>query len=269
MSGRIVVFLGPTLEKERAAELLDALYLPPAEQGSIYTAAQQLQPHAIALIDGVFAKAPAVRHKEILWALRCGIAIHGAASMGALRAAELSDHGMIGHGLIYRFYRATPFADDDEVAVAMTPNELGAQPLGEALINMRLTLRRAERRAVIGREDRLSLEEIARSMHFLDRSYPGLFLRARDALPRERARRISDLETWVAANAIDQKRADAVALLGHLAQIRTGIGHAPFPIMRAPDVRLTEAWHRDLAALGLKFKEPENGRPKHSPTSRR
>jgi hypothetical protein len=261
MAGGIVVFLGPTLESDRARKLLDASYLPPAEQGSIYCAAQQLEPHAIALIDGVFAKAPAVRHKEILWALARGISIHGAASMGALRAAELSDHGMIGHGLIYRWYRATPFADDDEVAVAMAPNEFGAQPLGEALINMRLTFRRAERWGLIERDERLFLEKLARSMHFLNRTYPALFQHAHAAFSGEQGRRIDELEKWVAANAIDQKRADAIALLRHLAQNRTEIAKAPVLAGRISDFRLTEAWRDDLAARGLKFEKPEESVP--------
>jgi hypothetical protein len=258
MSGGTVVFLGPTLKNESARKLLAASYLPPAEQGSIYRAVQQFQPHTIALIDGVFAKAPAVRHKEILWALNEGIAIYGAASMGALRAAELSEYGMIGYGLVYRWYRATPFADDDEVAVAMAPNEFGAQPLSEALINMRLTLRHAERSGLVERADRVSLENLARSIHFLNRTYLSLFRRVRTNFSEEHGRRLSELEKWVVANAIDQKRADAVGLLQHLAQNRTKFEQAPDIAGRISEFRLTEVWRDDLAALGLPYEEPED-----------
>jgi hypothetical protein len=261
MSGDIVVFLGPTLESGQAKERLDASYLPPAEQGSIYHAARQLQPRVIALIDGVFAKAPAVRHKEILWALSCGIAVYGASSMGALRAAELAKHGMIGHGLIYRWYRATPFADDDEVAVAMTPNEFGARPLSESLVNMRLTLRLAERKRVITRDDRLALVILARSIHFLDRTYPSLFRRARSSFSGEQCRRMDELENWVGANAVDQKRADAIGLLQHLAQNRVKFEQAAVRAGRASDFRLTEAWREDLAALGVEFEKSEDWAP--------
>jgi hypothetical protein len=261
MSGGIVVFLGPTLESEQAKDLLDASYLLPAEQGSIYHAARQLQPRVIALVDGLFAKAPAVRHKEILWAISCGIAVYGASSMGALRAAELSRHGMMGHGLIYRWYRATPFADDDEVAVAMTPNEFGARPLSEALVNMRLTLRHSERKGVITRDDRLALLRLARSIHFLDRTYPSLFRRARASFSGEQGRRVDELEEWVAANAIDQKRADAIGLLQYLAQNRTQFEQAPVRAGKASAFRLTEAWREDLAALGVEFEKSEDRMP--------
>ena len=144
MSRDIVVFLGPTLPRDRGARLPPGALSATGRTGIRLSGCMlAYSRRAIVLIDGAFAKVPAVRHKEILWALSRGIEVYGAASMGALRAAELSAVGMRGYGLIYRWYRAVPFANDDEVAVAMTPSELGAQALSEALINMRLTLRRA------------------------------------------------------------------------------------------------------------------------------
>ena len=174
MAGDVAVLLGPTLTVAEARRHLDAIYLPPAEQGSVFRAVAEHRPAVLALIDGAFAQRPAVRHKEILWAMARGVEVHGAASMGALRAAELATCGMIGHGFVYRWYRRTPLADDEEVAVAMAPPELGSAALGEALINMRLTLRLAERRGVVGRTVRQALERAARGQHFLDRSYRAM-----------------------------------------------------------------------------------------------
>jgi hypothetical protein len=145
MQHDIVVFTGPTLSPETARQHLDALYLPPADQGAIAYVVSEVKPAVIVLIDGVFGHVPAIRHKEILWALSKNVCMCGAASMGAIRAAELHSEGMQGYGLIYRWYRATPLADDDEVAVAMSPVEMGSRPIGEALINIRLTLRLAVR----------------------------------------------------------------------------------------------------------------------------
>ena len=68
------------------AEVADAIWLPPAVQGSIVAAVQQFDPSVMLIIDGGFQSEPAVRHKEILWALSRGIPVIGAASMGALRA---------------------------------------------------------------------------------------------------------------------------------------------------------------------------------------
>ncbi|HXV30471.1 MAG TPA: TfuA-like protein, partial [Sinorhizobium sp.] len=145
----IVAFLGPTLSVGEARRLLDAVYLPPAAQGSIVLAVKEFQPKTILLIDGIFQSEPAVRHKEILWALSRGIHVVGAASMGALRAAELYRYGMIGIGLIYRWYRRFHFAPDDAVAVLHGPASVGWAALTCARIDLRRTLRAAERRALI------------------------------------------------------------------------------------------------------------------------
>lgn len=243
MARDIAVLLGPTLPVAEARTHLDATYLPPAEQGSVFRAVAEHRPAIIAIIDGAFAQRPAVRHKEILWAMARGIEVHGAASMGALRAAELAPCGMIGHGFVYRWYRRTPLADDEEVAVAMAPPELGSAALGEALINMRLTLKRAERRGIIGPPARAALERLARAQYFVGRSYAAML----DAARRE-ARDLAEidaLERWLPGNAVDAKRTDAIGLLRHLA----ARGREGLPRPRTP-FELTEAWAADLDAAG-------------------
>jgi hypothetical protein len=205
------------------------------------------RPQAIVLIDGAFGKVPAVRHKEIFWALANGVRVFGAASIGALRAAELAMLGMQGHGFVYRWYALTPLADDDEVAVAMTPAELGAEPLGEALINMRLTLRAAQRAGVLTCAERQTLEGAARAMHFVDRSYPRLLAEARSATRPPAEATLRRLADWLPGNAIDRKREDAIDLLATLAR-RPELLDAKREV---PPFRLTEAWAYDLDAAGL------------------
>jgi hypothetical protein len=85
---KVVVFLGPSLPLEDARKILDAIYLPPAKQADLISAAINHEPDAIALIDGTFHQSLSVWHKEILFALQRGIRVFGASSMGALRAAE-------------------------------------------------------------------------------------------------------------------------------------------------------------------------------------
>src|SRR6185503_7571185 len=91
----VIVFLGPTLQLQEARPLLDAVYWPPAKRGDIYRASK-LEPRIILLIDGAFEAQASVLHNEILWALSKGITVCGAASIGALRAAELAPYGMVG-----------------------------------------------------------------------------------------------------------------------------------------------------------------------------
>ena len=112
----ILIFTGPTLSAAHAAPLLDAVYCPPATQGSIFQAAI-LHPRVIGIIDGRFDSVPSIWHKEILWAMSQGIHVFGAASMGALRAAELSAFGMTGVGSIFQAYTNGELEDDDEHVV--------------------------------------------------------------------------------------------------------------------------------------------------------
>ena len=67
----------------------------------MFRAVRAHRPRAIGLIDGVFLDVPAVWHRELLWALSEGVHVFGAASMGALRAAELAPFGMRGVGTIF------------------------------------------------------------------------------------------------------------------------------------------------------------------------
>ncbi|AUX76891.1 TfuA-like protein [Sinorhizobium fredii] len=181
--GPILVFLGPTLRLDEARAVLDAIYLQPAAQGDILLAAHAFRPRAMVLIDGRFEDRPAVRHKEILWAMAQGIVMVGGASMGALRAAELGDFGMIGVGLIYRWYRrwalssrmegcVSPpaLAPDDAVAVHSGPAELGFLQLTDALVDLQRTFSTLMRRRVISAAERAQLTTMARNMNFRDRT---------------------------------------------------------------------------------------------------
>jgi hypothetical protein len=167
--------------------------------------------------------------------------------MGALRAAELAGYGMQGFGLIYRWYRKTPLLDDDEVAVAMGPPELGSRPLSDALVNIRLSLRRAERSSVLRRELRIVLEDAARRTYFPQRTYSHLIEAAGRLLGARHRNELDDLSRWLVANAVDQKRMDALGLLrwiaAHPEALETPRRGVPFTV--------TESWAYDLESAGL------------------
>lgn len=117
---KILCYLGPSLSLKRAREILpEAIYQPPAKQGDIVSDVVNINPTHIILIDGVFHSNLSVWHKEIVYALQFPSVkvIYGAASMGALRAAELDWIGMIGIGQIYQWYRDGVTEDDAEVAL--------------------------------------------------------------------------------------------------------------------------------------------------------
>lgn len=202
-----VVFLGPTLKLAEARAIADAVYLPPAAQGAIIQAVRRHSPRAILLIDGMFQSEPAVRHKEILWALDQGVPVLGAASMGALRAAELRPFGMIGVGLIYRWYRRWQGAPDDAVAVVHTPPELGSQALTVALVDLLMTIKRAARHGAITAEERVILDQAARRLNFRDRNFAAVAAAA--AIEPARLGRFL----------VEQKKQDAIAALRQLHKV--------------------------------------------------
>jgi hypothetical protein len=207
---KAVVFLGPTLPIEDARRELQAEFKPPVSQGDVYRAALS-EPDAIVIIDGEFDHVPAVWHKEILWAMSRGVHVYGAASMGALRAAELCDLGMEGVGTIFEAYRDGTLEDDDEVAVAHLRQAAHFQPTSEAMVNIRATLDRGCREAIIGEHTRAVLERAAKNLFFPMRSYPAMLESA-----RHRGGDLAELARfadWWPHGGVDQKRRDAIDAL--------------------------------------------------------
>ncbi len=168
---KIVVFLGPSLARQKAKEILDADYRSPAMRGDIYKAAQE-GAEIICLIDGVFFQECSVAHKEILYAMERGAKVLGASSMGALRASELNVYGMEGIGKIYRAYKNGDLISDDEVALIFDP--ITFEPLSEPLVNIRHNLAKAFDLGLIDRTTKNILFEIAKSTYFPDRNYESI-----------------------------------------------------------------------------------------------
>lgn len=207
-----IVFVGPTLGAGEAALLLDADFRAPAARGDLYRAAVR-RPPAIGLIDGYFHSQPAVWHKEIAWALSEGIAVFGSASMGALRAAEMADHGMQGVGEIFEQFRSGTLEDDDEVAIVHGPAELGYLAASEAMVNIRATLQAAASQAVLTQTQAEAFTHIAKGLFYPDRSY-ALLLELAQADPHAGgATALARLRAWLPRGRIDQKRLDAQAML--------------------------------------------------------
>jgi hypothetical protein len=234
----LFVFVGPTLTREAAEDKLGAIYLPPAAQGDVLRVARE-RPFAIGIIDGYFERLPAVWHKEILWALSQGIHVLGAASMGALRAAELGKYGMKGVGAIYEAFAAGDLEDDDEVAVAHGDRDTLYRASSEAMVNIRATLQAAERTGILSGPARKRFESIAKGLFYPDRTYPSVLACAASAgVPLAE---INAVRTFVRDHKVDQKRADAIACLEELDSLqRRG---AP-PRETTFSFSRTESWDR-------------------------
>jgi hypothetical protein len=237
------IFIGPTVRAEEAAQVLKATYLPPAGHGDVYRATlRKPRPRVIGLIDGYFRFQPAVRHKEILWAMYQGIHVFGAASIGALRAAELADFGMVGVGRIFRDFHEGRLEDDDEVAVDHGPAEVGYLPLSDALVDIRATLVVAREQGVIARESEELLISIGKRTFYSERSYRALIDKATGE-GHSRAE-LDDLRSWLADHKISRKREDAMCML---VAVREFLATEPPPPSLSYTFERTETWERDVA----------------------
>ena len=215
----IVVFLGPSLSIDQARRTLPARYLGPARCGDVLRA-RRLSPRAIAIVDGVFARTAAIWHKEILLALEDGIAVFGASSMGALRAAELVPFGMVGIGRIFEAYRDGLYTDDDEVALLHGPADTAYREMSEAMVNIRSTVAHAVSSGVIRPESGERVIRCAKDTFYQARSLGAAIESAwrGDAHAEEASRFRRFIEN---GGYVNQKRLDALELLACLRDSKT------------------------------------------------
>lgn len=197
-----VVFAGPSLWGLDRPLPAGIEIRPPAACGDVLRAARD-RPRAIGLIDGLFEAGPSVWHKEILLALADGVAVAGAASLGALRAAELHRFGMVGVGAIFAAFRDGRIERDDAVMVSHAPAALGYRPLTVALVDVEAAA------ADWPAADRAAMAWIAARINFRDRDWD--LLAATFAARTGRAMPPVDRECSL-------KRRDAAMLLDRLAR---------------------------------------------------
>jgi len=206
----MIVFAGPSLAGLDLNAYSGIEIRPPVKQGDVYLATLE-KPSLIGIVDGYFEGVPSVWHKEILWALSQGINVIGAASMGALRAAEMHPFGMTGVGSIYQAYRDGDLEDDDEVALLHGPAELGYVPLSIAMVNVRATCRAARDCGVVSPIMHDHLVTTAKSIFYKDRTWQSVLAAVQNGPPG--TENLSAFTHWLADHEIDQKRLDALCLL--------------------------------------------------------
>ena len=171
---KIIIYAGLSLHFDEAREILDShddvhvIYKRPIQRGDLGQALKE-HPDIIAIIDGVFHQNSAVGHKEILNAMKNGIQVFGASSMGALRASELDSLGMVGVGYVYNQYATGEVESDDDVAVMLDSESLEA--LSEPLINMKYVFTNAVSEGIISEGEKDELLGIAKKTFYPKRNY--------------------------------------------------------------------------------------------------
>lgn len=213
-----VVFAGPSLHGA-VVDFAGIDLRRPAQQGDVEQAVAD-GARVIGLIDGHYQQVGAVWHKELLFALRAGVAIYGAASMGALRAAECQAFGMQPVGTIANRYCTGELVDDADVALLNAPAALGYQPMTEPLVNAMATIDALSIGRLISFAEHEALVGAARALFFADRT-PSSIVAAADL--KERASSILDLYL---ARRVDLKALDAALLVTAVRR------HCPSPVRK-------------------------------------
>lgn len=207
----ILVYLGPSLDRDIAAQKLSAQYAPPIKRGDLDNVESHIE--KIAIVDGEFGQSLSVTPKEILKAMCNGVEVWGASSMGALRAAELYPYGMKGYGWVFDAYRNGSIDADDEVALTFDP--FSGRACTVPLVNVRYWLDDAVSAGLIESRVQRSLLRACRRIFFADRTTVSLYKLLEeelggmlfDTLLRHSGGQISDV-----------KRTDAEGLLSVLAR---------------------------------------------------
>ena len=212
-ASEIVVFLGPSLSKEKAGQIISADFRPPAKRGDIHKAARD-GARIICLIDGVFFQECSVAHKEVIYAMDAGVKVLGASSMGALRASELDVYGMEGVGIIYEAYKNGRLVSDDEVALTFDPFSL--EPSSEPLVNIRFNLDLAWQKGVISLSTRDNLFHCALLRYFPERTYEKMFADASGKVPEKELLRLRE---YLAREKRDFKMEDATLALKRVREL--------------------------------------------------
>lgn len=206
---RAVIFTGPSMHPDRAKALWNATILPPIKRGDL--GRLRVKPEIIGIIDGEFYQSLAVSPKEILPFLNSGVTVYGASSMGALRAVELRDCGMIGVGRVFRLFRSGILDADDEVALAYSPETY--EPLSEPLVNTRYILRAAARRGILTRMQAGEIISKLKPVYFPERTRQLMLLFCKQVAGNDAA---SKMREFLRTDAPNVKRQDAELLLGQI-----------------------------------------------------
>lgn len=141
---KITVFVGPSLPLQQRVRLPQERFdlRPPAARGELAALNETKLPGTsiVALIDGLMVGAygPSIDETRIL--VESGHIVFGASSLGALRAAELCSHGMLGVGWVYKQFVSGALHCDSDLLAALYGDRSG-NPLTVPQVNIIYGLR--------------------------------------------------------------------------------------------------------------------------------
>jgi len=210
-----VIFLGPSLSREKARKILDADYRLPAKKGDLLQLILK-EVNIVGLVDGYFLQDYPPTPIEVYNLVRKrNMKVFGSSSLGALRAVELGKYGMIGIGKIFRLFRDGILESDDEVAVTFTDY---TNYKSEALIDIRYNLFLAQKYNIIDSSIGRSILKVSKQTYFPYRTYEDILDKCKSKYPEINSK-IESFRDYILNNRKSLKERDAVRLLKHIKSI--------------------------------------------------
>jgi len=210
-----IITVGPSLRPLDLEQLkLDARrrgvrvdWRRPIVRGDLIDAQARSPESTVLIIDGEFGQNLSVSVAEIRNVCLQGVPVHGASSMGALRAVECSNVGMIGHGWVFDQYHAGSVDADSDVALLYDPDTF--EPATIPMINVRWLVHRLVGIRLLTTQSAQVALEVAQDIFYANRLPHVLAMRWLQALSDDAA----PLVSWLEPDQIllwDRKRIDAL-----------------------------------------------------------
>jgi len=211
-----IVFVGPSLDTEKARNVLEADYRPPAKKGDLIRLIMSLDDRetVVGLIDGYFLlDYPPTPIEVYQLIVRHNTIVIGSSSIGALRAVELEKFGMIGIGKIFELFKYGKLDADDEVAVTFSQNMYQLQ--SEAMVDIRYNLYLSLRKGVIDKETKYAITKVAKNIYFPFRTYQNIVEETIKRFPKLEDK-ASRFEAYIVDNRKSLKERDALKLIEYI-----------------------------------------------------
>src|ERR671912_2232785 len=211
-----IIYLGPSLEINKAKKIIDADFKPPAKKGDFINLNLLTERRDIVLIDGVFLQEYPPSPIEVFQVINNkNFKVYGASSIGALRAVELEKFGMKGIGKIFELYKKEIINSDDEIAVTFDSDY---NLLSEAMIDIRYNIFLAWKLQIIDKETKQIMIKVAKRIYFPYRSYDNIIEKSLDLFPSHR-KFILKFKDYILSNRISLKELDAIRVLKYISSL--------------------------------------------------
>jgi len=212
-----LVFVGGSLQGSDYCVDDDIIYASPAEQGDIFMAILEGFKNII-IIDGYFYfKFPCTTF-EVMLALEHGINVLGSSSIGALRAVELENWGMIGRGYVYEYLKRQYIKPYHIVAQTYDEHDI---TLTVPLVNIIYFLEYALSKEVITKDEFDICLNVADNIHFTMLSFKYLFrqLKSEKEISADVISKLENYLSYKGEEFFNIKNKDAVQLLNEFRDI--------------------------------------------------